>query len=537
MLRQRLDVASAGQGGLVLIGGEAGIGKSALAEVACREAAERDALVLAGRCYDLMDTPPYGPWLELFERYRSDDSRPPLPAVFAEPGTVADIAGQAALFRHVFDFFLSIARQQPLVLLLEDLHWADPASLDLLRSLARRLHDVPILLLATYRADELTRRHPFFALIPTLEREAGATLLDLRRLSPDALHALVATRYDLGDADAARLVTYLNDRAEGNPFFAVHLLRALEDADILSQDETGWVFADLSQARLPSVLRQVLEARVLRLGAEAERSLRVAAVIGQEVPFSLWAVVADATEETLLAVMEDAIEAHLIETTNDGFRFTHALVREALHQGILPPRRRVLHRRIAEALLAMPRPDVEPIARHLREAGDPRAVEWLIKAGNRAIVLFAWRSALAYFEAAQHLAEMHGLDAATDPYLIFRLARVNRYIDPRGGGLPRPRRGVADGGTSRAGQLRHLLSRAVGHLGARESRRHRGHGAGRGVARHPHRRREAPPVGFPRAGSGHGANPPGQLARRSLWWPGTLPRGAGMGGARLAAGR
>jgi ATP/maltotriose-dependent transcriptional regulator MalT len=433
ILRQHLAAAVGGHGSLVLISGEAGIGKTALANALCREAAEQGALVLVGRCYDLTETPPYGPWVELFATYAPEHDRPALPTAFAQRGTISDVISQAALFHDVRDFLTALATHGPLVLLLDDLHWADPASLDLLRFLARSLSNLPIVILVTYRSDELTRRHPFFALIPTLEREAGANLLDLRRLSPDALRALVATRYALGDEEAARLAAYLDDRAEGNPFFAVHLLRALEDADILSQGETGWTLADLSGARLPSMLRQVLETRVLRLGAEAERLLRVAAVIGQAVPFSLWAVVADATEETLLAVLEAAIEAHLVETTDEGFRFTHALVREALHEGILPPRRRVLHRRIAEALLAMPRPEVEAIAHHLREAGDARAVEWLIAAGDRAIPLFAWRSALASFEAAQHLAEVHGLDAATDPYLIFRLARVNRYVDLRAG--------------------------------------------------------------------------------------------------------
>src|SRR6266516_1799370 len=131
VLRDHLAAALAGHGSLALIGGEAGIGKSALAEALCREAASQSALVLIGRCYDLTETPPYGPWLELFRRYQPSDELPPLPAAFARRGQIGEITGPAALFHQVQDFVSAAAMQRPLVLLLDDLHWADPASLEL----------------------------------------------------------------------------------------------------------------------------------------------------------------------------------------------------------------------------------------------------------------------------------------------------------------------------------------------------------------------------------------------------------------------
>src|SRR5262245_17430433 len=182
-LREALDAALTGHGSLVLIGGEAGIGKTALAEALCQEATERGALVLVGRCYDLSETPPYGPWLEVTARYpAAPPGLPPLPAVVTDRAALAAVASQAALFERVAAWFAAVAAARPLVLLLEDLHWADPASLDLLRTLARGLADLPLLLLATYRSDELTRRHPLYQLLPTLEREAHAARLDLRAL-------------------------------------------------------------------------------------------------------------------------------------------------------------------------------------------------------------------------------------------------------------------------------------------------------------------------------------------------------------------
>jgi predicted ATPase len=194
LLHDQLAAALAGEGGLVLIGGEAGIGKTALAEAAGREAAERGALVLVGRCYDLSETPPHGPWVEAFEPRGAEHGRAHLPSPLGEG---APAASQAALFAQVRAYLAALAAQRPLVLLLEDLHWADPASLDLLRFLARSLGALPLLLLATYRAEAVARDHPLYALLPALVREARPLRLDLRPLGADDVRALVAARYPL----------------------------------------------------------------------------------------------------------------------------------------------------------------------------------------------------------------------------------------------------------------------------------------------------------------------------------------------------
>jgi predicted ATPase len=276
ILRQQFDAARAGNGRVVLIGGEAGIGKTALAEVLCREATERGALVLVGRCYDLTETPPYGPWVALFGRYRPEVGLPPLPDAFATTGTVGDVTSRAQLFQDVLDFFVALSAARTIVVLLEDIHWADPASLDLLRFLARFLADLPILLIATYRSDELTRRHPLYALLPLLEHEASATRLDLRRLSSDAVRALVTARYHLPDAEEARLVTYLHERTEGNALFLHQILRALVEDSILQLRDGYWTLDDLKRLGVPIPLRQIIDARLLRLGESAANSLAVA---------------------------------------------------------------------------------------------------------------------------------------------------------------------------------------------------------------------------------------------------------------------
>ncbi|HET8629042.1 MAG TPA: AAA family ATPase, partial [Thermomicrobiales bacterium] len=386
LLRERLAAALAGQGGLVLIGGEAGIGKTSLAAALAAEARERGALALAGRCYDLAETPPYGPWLDAFARYPRDPALPPLPDPLAERGRLGPVAGRDALFGQVADFLAAAAAARPLVFLLDDLHWADPASLDLLRVVARDLGDLPLLLLATYRSDELPDRHPLAATLPRLVREAGALRVDLRPLDDGAVHALVAARYALTEPDLARVVAYLQRRAEGNPFYLGELLRALVEEATLRPAGAGWALGDLGAAGVPPLLRQVIAERVAHLGGEAPRLLALAAVIGQEVPLELWRAVAEVDEGALLDVVERAAEAHLLAPAPDGAsaRFAHALAREALYGGVLSPRRRLWHRQVAEALLALPAPDPDAVAYHFQRAGDPRAVDWLVLAGERA---------------------------------------------------------------------------------------------------------------------------------------------------------
>ncbi|HET9015418.1 MAG TPA: AAA family ATPase [Thermomicrobiaceae bacterium] len=425
LTRAQLQAALAGHGGLVILGGEAGIGKTALAEETCREASAAGALVLVGRCYDGTETPPYGPWVELVAQARARPAGPAAPSFSGSPS-------QAALFDEVRDFLVALARARPLVILLEDLHWADGASLDLLRAVARRLASLPILLLATYRGDEVVRGHPLYRLLPLLVREALAVRLDLAPLGDDHVRALLDHDYRLPAADADRLTTYLQARAEGNPLFLGELLRSLEGTALLMAGDGGWSLGALEPVGVPLLLRQVIDARLARLGSEADSLLAVAATIGAVVPLALWAAVAGVTEEALDPLVERAVAARVLDAAPDGLavRFSHALIRDALYESVLPVRRRRWHGRIAEALLEGRAPDPDSVAHHLVRAGDPRAATWLTRAGERAQRAFAWQTAAQRFEAA--LALLEGDQGARNErgWLLFHLALLRRFTDP-----------------------------------------------------------------------------------------------------------
>ena len=435
-LREELVAALGGRGRLVLLGGEAGIGKTSLARDLAGVANARGACVLTGHCYDLTNTPPYGPWLDLVAGYQPDTTLPPPPAAFAD-GRLERVTDQAALFAEVRRFLAGMGAVRPVLVVLEDLHWTDPASLELLRHLGSHLHQWPVLLLATYRIDELTRHNPFYQHLPALVREADGLRLDLPRLDEDDLRLLVSTRYGLPAPDETRLVRYVAQHADGNPYFTSELLRSLQEETLLRRSDDRWALARLDRVVVPSLLRQVIDGRVARCGEEIRKPLAIASVIGQQVPLDLWAELADLDEDALLAVVEQAIEAHLLEAARDGTRvhFVHALTREALYEGMLPPRRRLWHRRAAEALVARDGADPDAVAFHFQQAGDPRAAEWLVRAGERAQRSYAWLTAKERFADALALLEGDAASARERGWLHYRIGRLLRFAEP-GQGVP-----------------------------------------------------------------------------------------------------
>lgn len=434
VLRAQLTEALAGNGSMVVLGGEAGIGKSRLAETLSREASSAGALVLTGHCYDVAVTPPYGPWVELIEHYPLAAARFPDSPLLSVP-QLAQGSSQTAFISEMRDFFFSLARDRPLVIVLEDLHWADDESLELLRFFARQLAFAPILLLMTYRSTDVTRAHALHRLLPILVREALAVRIDVSLLTRDDVRGVIDDAYRLPEAAADRLASHVQQRADGNPFFVVELLRALEGSVLLPDGHGGWTLGAFEQAAIPTLLRQVIDQRLSRLGHDAEALLAIAAVIGQIVPLNVWESVSGVSGHELLDVVERAIDARVLDATPDGtsVAFTHALIRDSLYDSVLPPRRRMWHRQIGDVLASRVAADPDHVAYHFQQAGDLRAVEWLARAGERAQRAFAWRTARQRFETALRILEEESGHAGERGWLRFRVAMLGRFEDPPGG--------------------------------------------------------------------------------------------------------
>lgn len=417
-LRQLLDRALDGRGGLALVSGEAGIGKSTLVDELAREARRRGALVLSGACYDLTTTPPYGPWTEAVRSLSSQSSEPRQPSWIESPEDLESFGSQDVLFEEARRFFAGLASERSLVIVLEDLHWSDPASLEVLRYLARESDPISLLLVATFRADEVARDHHLFTLLPLLVREAGAARIELASLTAADVRELLGKLYILSGEDEARLAGYLQQRAEGNPFYVTEVLRVLEHERLLRPAQDGWRVGKLEDAPLPPLARQVIEGRLARLDPDVQRSLEIAAVIGQNVPLGIWRAASGVDDAELAAAVGRAIDAHLIVERPDPaiLGFTHALVRETLYLRQPLQQRRLLHQRVAEILATRPEPPLNEVAFHFARADDPRAVDWLVRAGERALAFYATNDAISALTRAHELAGRSGLDLSLNAY-------------------------------------------------------------------------------------------------------------------------
>ncbi len=432
-LHSLLDAAKNGQGSLTLVSGEAGIGKTTLIRNLSTGAANNGWLVLRGGCYDLTTTPPYGPWIEAFFRsYKPTGDLPEIPETMRDAEGLRRLGSQGALFLEVDGLVADIAEQTPLLILLEDLHWVDEASVDLLRFLARQLSGRRLLIVATYREDEVVRGDPLYGQLPALLRESPVERVMLRRLDQMNLATLVEQRYTLDRSDRERLVDYLLERSDGNPFYAGELLQELEESRVLRADDDHWLLAASFQLGLPPLLQQTLDAKLDRLDPVDQERLHIAATIGHVVSYDVWKIItSDEDDATLASTIEAAVRHNVLteDATGTGYEFSHALLRDALYSRMALPRRRSLHRQIAEALERESRPDPDELSHHYARASDERAAHWLIRAGERAQHQYAWLAAVERYQHAIDLLRGEGSQSGQLGWLLYRIGMLLRASD------------------------------------------------------------------------------------------------------------
>jgi DNA-binding CsgD family transcriptional regulator len=430
-LHELLDGATGGRGSLALISGAAGIGKTTLVDDLVQQARWLGCSVLIGACYDLTTNLPYGPWRELI----GDGHRAGMAAGPAHPSDLAWLSAATsadAMVAGLRDYLEALVGYGPLLLVLEDLHWADAESLEFLRIFGRRISSLPLLLIGTYRDDEVTLGHPLYRLLPHLVRESDAQRIKIAPLDQHAIRDIVEHRYDLSSQDQDRLTGYLDKRSGGVPFYLLELLRTLEEQQHLRRTQDGWTLGDLDLHQVPVLIRQLIEGRLAGMDADSRRLLEVASVIGLDVPIMLWKQVAAPHNATFGGAVEQALSANVLAESAPGthLHFTHALVRDSLYEGIPLLRRQDWHRRVAEALEESDASELEAIAYHYRRALDPRAAECFIRAGVRAEPV-AWLTAEKHFEAALEVLGPGGADPNRRGWLHLRRAKLLRGAQPR----------------------------------------------------------------------------------------------------------
>ena len=426
-LKASLEDALSGRGRLVTLVGEPGIGKSRTAQELTTYAGLRGAQVLWGRSYEEQGVPPYWPWVQAIRSYAREkdpqqlqsemgsgaaeiaevvsDVRDKLPGLPPAPQLEPEQA-RFRLFDSIAAFLKTASQRQPLVLVLDDLHWADQPSLALLQFVARELSGARLLIIGTYRDMELSRQHPLAESLGELNRERLFQRVLLRGLTEEDVGRFI--EIPSGHPAPRGLVEAVHTQTEGNPLFVTEVVRLL-----VQEGELGSVEARESDSwtiRIPEGVREVIGRRLNRLSQRCNEVLTVASLVGREFALAqLRRLVEEMTEDRLFEILEEALASRVIEElpqTVGRYQFTHALIQETLTAELSLTRRVRLHDRIAQALEDLYGDDAEShaaeLAHHFAQAeavtGAEKLVRYSLLAGGRALASYGWEDAQTHFE-------------------------------------------------------------------------------------------------------------------------------------------
>jgi tetratricopeptide (TPR) repeat protein/tRNA A-37 threonylcarbamoyl transferase component Bud32 len=431
-LREGLKGAVTGRGRLFLVSGEPGSGKTKLTEELTTYARMRGCCVLVGKCFDGKGAPAFWPWVQAIRRYTHEREANELYDVMG-PGA-ADIAqldseirqrlpalptplmlepeqARFRLFDSITTFLRNAALSRPVLLILDDLQWADEPSLCLLQFLAQEIRDAHLLIVGTYREVALGRGHPLARTLAEVGREDLGHQIRLEGLSREEVGRYIELTSGISSPEI--LVQRIWDKTEGNPFFVSETIRLLITEGLLENPEE---FADL-QINIPPRVRDVVRRRLEQLSDHCNETLTLAAVYGREFSLEVIEALRDADNDRVLDDLEEAVDARIIgEAQGDdlSYLFTHDLVREAVCDQVKTARRTRMHAHIASVLERLYQGrEIEhhlaELARHFLAAGraaDPdKAIDYSVRAGRRSLEQLAYEEAARHFGAAVKVLE------------------------------------------------------------------------------------------------------------------------------------
>lgn len=434
-LQEILNLAAAGSPAIVTVAGEPGIGKTRLVEEACSYAEIRRFITVTGRCLEDEGAPAFWPWVgalrELFEVRANDEivdalgnSAPVIARILPEvshvvPSIEAELPpsdpeqARFQLFDGITGFLRRTADAHPVVVVLEDIHWADTPSLRLLQFMAQAIARERVVIISTYRDIELGRHHPLASTLGELARCRHAKRINLSGLNLEQISELIEAI--TGREAPGALAEAVNRQTEGNPFFIGEVVRLLEDREsAIDADPSSW------STTIPHGVRDAIGQRLNRLSNVCNQVLSVAAVIGREFPLVLLEKAAHADTSSTLEAIGEAEEARLVEpsaSTPGSYGFGHALVRETLYQELSTARRAMLHRKVGNAIEELYASNLGPhlseLAFHfLHSAGGDdlaKAIDYLSDAAKRSIEMLAYEDAVALYENAIEAVELAGM--------------------------------------------------------------------------------------------------------------------------------
>ncbi len=426
-MHQQWAKARQGRARVVLLSGEPGVGKTRLAHELMASVAQAGAAVLRGGCYEYEAMTPYLPFVEALRAYvrsqpagslrqRLGPTAPEIarlaPEIDAKIGplapnpTLAPNDERLRLFDNIARFLATLAGDIGLLLFLDDLHWADQATIALLRYLLRNLPNERLLVLATYRDDEMDRTHPLADALLAWHREHIATRLTLGRLSEAETAAMLATLFEQ-DSVSAEFAEAIYHETEGNPFFTEEVVKSLIEQGQVYREGEGWGRRAVAELAIPTSIKEVIGRRLAHLSQTCIETLHAAATLGKTFGFGELAAVSTMDEDALLDALDEASAAQLIRPEGaDSFVFTHDKIRETLVEELNPLRRRRLHQRVGEGLEKLYAAELDghaaDLAYHFVAGHDwRRGLAYSLRAADSAARLFGHDEALKYLAMAR----------------------------------------------------------------------------------------------------------------------------------------
>lgn len=424
-----LATVTAGRGRVVLLSGEPGVGKTRLSRTVLAHAERSGARTSIGRSFEQYSAVPFFPFTEaltlplvgkpLLPDAGALERWPELGHLLTDAGAKRPLhavhENQLGVFRAVTAFLRDVAEVSPVVVTLDDLHWADATSLSLLLYLSRHLETARVFLLGTYRDTEVGREPAFDETLRELVRDRLADEVHLRPLAVEGTAGLI--RQQLATQTVPdELVRLVHARAQGNPFYTEELVKALAERGGLVHGEMRWELTAVAETEVPRSVRSVVAHRVSRLGSETQQLLQLASVVGQEVELDVLVAAAGQEELAVLKQLDEALAAGLLrEVGGDGltrYVFVHALVQQALYAGLPSSVRRQVHGHVGEALerLRTAKPVLAAeLTRHFLSAGHAdRAVGYALQAGREASARYAHAEAARSYRTAVELLRQRG---------------------------------------------------------------------------------------------------------------------------------
>ncbi len=459
-LRQAVERALKGEGSAVILLGESGVGKTRLAEETIATAEKMGFRSLSGRAFPGERAMPYSHWVEMVQGFLDD-----APAALAQrvvwpvsselsklvpkladevgapsPGPTNDPeTARTRFYEGVAQFFVDLSRDAPLVLLIDDLQWADASSLSLLEFTIRRASGHRLLLLATCQDPEATGSSQLADMLRYLRKNGALSILEVHRLDPMAVGVMIQRMFNEPERTTQEFQALVHERTGGNPFFVEEVLRSLvEDGSIYRTPDGRWDRKKVEEIGIPKTVRDVVKQRFNRLDQPTQSTLRIASVLGAEFPFELLSEVAGLGEEPLIEQLERLVRAGMLEETKTSKRllsyaFTDRQLRQVLYEELVAPRRVRYHQRAAAALEKIVGDRKEEfageLALHFLEGQDiPRARDYSILAGDRLAGIFAFDEAERQYRTALELVE----EAADDRVRARALEGLGRVHHSQG---------------------------------------------------------------------------------------------------------